>query len=282
MLPYTSRRDFLKLAGAGAMGHLLEPARRLRFDLLVADPPRDESGTDLSGWTVVLGDGTYAAPGEAPVAIDDIATVHDGAASELRANILRRRIMAHNITYRRIRDSSAFDFTHLFECAFRLPYLPAIGNEDENAQTFEGGLFIWDGVTTRLDYGLAFQWGLNPWERFGEMRCWTDSSDEHWQPVGQLQPDTAWHQLQLILDFQRQATGFAIDGRRFPSQFVAIPKSDTWGAAISAGVQLEVISIYPGESGAGAQHRAQVKDWRWQWIDADSYVYQAHLPFIGN
>ena len=280
MTQHATRREFLKLAGAGAVSGLLDPSSQARPGRRTAAAPRDESGADLSGWTVVLGDGVYAAPGEAPVTIDDIETAHDGTLSELRANILRRRIMAHNITYRRIRDSSAFDFTHLFECAFRLPYLPAIGNNDENAQTFEGGLFIWDGVTTRLDYGLAFQWGLNPWERFGEMRCWTDGSDEHWQPVGHLTPDMAWHHLQLILDFRRQATGFAIDGRRFPSQFVAIPKSDTWGAAISAGVQMEVISIYPGETGAGARHRAQVKDWRWQWIDADAY--QAHLPLIGN
>ncbi len=280
MMQQASRRDFLKLTGAGALGGLFGPAHSLGLDQQEALAPREESGADLTGWTVVLGDGVYAAPGEDPVTIDDIDTVHDGTASELRANISQRRIMAHNITYRRIRDSSAFEFTHLFECAFRLPYLPAIGNGDENAQTFEGGLFIWDGITTRLDYGLAFQWGLNPYERFGEMRCWTDSSDEHWQPVGHFQPDTAWHHLQLILDFQRQATGFAIDGRRFPSQFVAIPKSDSWGAAISAGVQLEVISIYPGETGAGARHRALVRDWRWQWIDADAY--QAHLPFIGN
>ena len=44
----------------------------------------------------------------------------------------------------------------------------------------------------------------------------------------------------------------------------------------------DALAALLSESGAGAQHRAQVKDWRWQWIDTDSYVYQTHLPFIGN
>lgn len=267
------------LSSAGVMCGLFD-RRRLHGRMQPASgDPREEGGTDLAGWTVVLGDGVYAAPGEPPVTDDDIETVNDGAVSELCANIRRRRIMAHNITYRRIRDRSAFDFTHIFECAFRLPYLPAIGNGEENAQTLEGGLFIWDGVTTRLDYGLAFQWGLNPWERFGEMRCWTNTKGQHWQPVGWLTPDTDWHTMQLILDFPRQATAFAVDGRRFPSQFVAIPKPESWGAAVSAGVQLEIISIYPGESGGGALHRAQFRDWRWQWVTLENHL---HLPLAMN
>ena len=38
--------------------------------------------------------------------------------------------------------------------------------------------------------------------------------------------------------------------------------------------------VLAGENGAGAQNRAQVKDWRWQWINADAF--HAHLSFVAH
>ena len=218
----------------------------------------------------MVGDGVYTAPGEPPITQNDIATIHYGTYSELQANILKRRIMAHNITYRRITESTALDFVHTFECKFVLPYLPSTGNTTLNAQTIEGGLFIWDGRTTRLDYGLGFQWGLNPWDRLGELRCWTDIGGGQWRPVGYLAPDLSWHTLKIVFDFRRQTTALLIDEKHYPSRFTGTSKPAEWGTEIAAGVQIEIISVYPGELGNGAMHKAHFKDWLWLWEPSNS------------
>ncbi len=161
-----NRRGLIKLLPAVVAGRVLvdqppAPVRAISasFPLLT----RQYQGTNLSGWEVALGDALYARPGEPPVTISDIETVHETAYSELRANIQRRIIMAHNITFKRIIDNEALQFIHTCTYKFRLPYLPtADTNADLNAQTLEGGIFVWDGSQTRLDYGMAFQWGLNP------------------------------------------------------------------------------------------------------------------------
>lgn len=94
--------------------------------------------------------------------------------SEVRTNLQKRQVMAHNVAYRHEHDNRAFDFVHIFTGEFRLPLLmPSVENVEENAQTVEAGLFVWDGLETRLDYGAAFQWGLNPFDegRFGKVRA---------------------------------------------------------------------------------------------------------------
>jgi hypothetical protein len=53
-------------------------------------------GTNLVDWAVALGDSTYSAPEEPAVTAADIDTVHTNDYSELRADMSRRRIMAHN------------------------------------------------------------------------------------------------------------------------------------------------------------------------------------------
>ena len=97
-----------------------------------------------------------------PVVLDDIETVLHGASSVLQANIERRCVMAHNITFLRIRDDDAFNFTHRCGYKFRIPYEIVEDVEtDYAAETVEGGLFIWDGDKTQdsvaYDYGVAFQ-----------------------------------------------------------------------------------------------------------------------------
>src|SRR6185503_13029848 len=89
-----------------------------------AKPAINLNGKDLEGWTVDLGDALYARLGEAPVDLTDIETAHLRKYSELSANIKRRIIMAHNVTFKRIIDENVLRYSH--ECAyqFRLPYLP--------------------------------------------------------------------------------------------------------------------------------------------------------------
>jgi hypothetical protein len=267
-MPELSRRNAIRWAGLGALG--AAPLLRLPGAMALPSGSRQTGGTDLTGWSTVVGDAIYAAPGEAPVTQDDITTIHTGAYSELQANLLKRRIMAHNVTYLRRIDDRAFDFVHTFECQFMLPFAPSTANTDLNAQTIEGGLFIWDGCATRLDYGLAFQWGLNPWDRLGELRCWTDIGGGQWQPVGHLAPDLSWHTLRCVLDFHRQTTALLIDQQHYPCRFTATPKSAAWGAEIAAGIQVEIVSLHPGEQGSGALHKAYFRDWRWLWEPASS------------
>jgi len=285
-----SRRDFLAMTGAGMMGMALNPRHglaQLGSSQLSGNGVihREFSGSELDGWRVALGDGIFAAPGEAPVSIEDIETRHAGTLSELRANIRQRRIMAHNITYRRERDDRAFDFTHSFTCAFRLPYMPSVDNIDENGQTMDAGLFIWDGVNTMMDWGMAFQWGLNPHERFGEIRVTVEGANAAaWEPVGYFAPDTEWHDFEIVVDYPTLVENPAasptlrIDDTYFPSYFVGIFKR--WPAAISAGIQVEAISIYPGTTMNGARHRVEFKNWQWRWVAPEDRRY--YLPLIWN
>lgn len=295
-LPHSySRRGFLALAGAGMMGMALNAGRGLaQFGSAQPGsipPPgngpiyRELSGSDLAGWRVTVGDGIYTAPGEPPVSIEDIETQHNGDLSEVRANIRKRRIMAHNITYRRERDDLALDYAHIFTCSFRLPYMPSIDNTDENGQTMDAGLFVWDGMGTMMDWGMAFQWGLNPRERFGEIRVNIEGvSAAAWEPVGYFAPDTEWHTFEIMVDYPtlmenpELSPTLRIDDTYFPGHFVGIFKR--WPAAISAGLQLEAISMYPGTTLNGTLHRVEFKDWRWQWIDLETK--QVYLPIIAS
>ena len=257
-----SRREALRWAGAGALAAV--PAAAHVGAAEATGLERTYSGTDFSGWSTVVGDGLYEAPGEPMVALSDIATHHYGTYTQLQANVARRRIMAHNITFRRINDDEALRFIHTFEFSFRLPYLPSTANTELNAQTLEGGQFVWDGSATRLDYGIGFQWSLNPWDRFGELRCWTDIGGGLWQAVGELTPDTAWHRLRMVVDYPRQTTALVIDQAHFPCRFTGTPKTN-WGREIAAGAQIEIVSLYPGPTGPGALHKADFREWVWSW-----------------
>ncbi len=287
-----NRREFLGLSGAGLAAVTLGAPRNTQK----CAPPRaaanaiyrEFSGVNMDGWKLALGDGNYAAPGEDPASMQDIETRHDETLSEVRANIRQRNIMAHNITYRRENDAQAqqaMSFVHSFTCEFRLPYLPSVENTEENAQTLEAGLFVWDGVLTKLDYGMAFQWGLNPYECFGEVRSSIEGvSAAAWEPVGYLEPDTEWHTFTMIVDYLKmvehpdQATLLQIDGVTYSSYFVGFPKR--WPATISAGIQVEAISIYPYETVPGALHRVEYRNWHWQWMSLEEN--RVYLPQVMN
>jgi hypothetical protein len=40
--------------------------------------------------------------------------------------------------------------------------LPDVNEVEMAGQTVEGGLFVWDVLQTKLDYGAAFHWIVNP------------------------------------------------------------------------------------------------------------------------
>lgn len=221
------------------------------------------SGTDLAGWEVELGDGVYAPDGVAPVTAGDIATVHAGTHSELIINTSQRRIMAHNITFRRLFDDEALAAVHLCGFEFRLPYLPSTTNTVDNAQTIEGGLFVWDGTQTRLDYGGAFQWSLNPWsDTFGDLMCWSGHVTNEWVSVGTLPPDTNWHRVRMEIDYRTRRSLLAIDSNQFLFAFTATPRP-TWDSNTAARFQVEAISAFPGET--GFVHRVEIRNWHWSW-----------------
>jgi hypothetical protein len=267
-----SRREFLKIGGGSSLAPLLASP-------VGAPLSRAYHGTDLAGWDIVVGDGLYAASGESPVTLDDIETVNYGTHSELRANTRKRRIMAHNITFKTIIERTAFEYVHICGVKFRLPYLPSTERFDPNAQTLEGGLFIWDGSGTRLDYGLGFQWMLNPWMNiFGEVRAWTDTNDGQWERIGQLVPDTQWHEISIVVDFSRGTTAMKIDDRRYPSCLAATTKPETWGPETAARFQVEIINLYPEPLDIRATHRAEFKDWSWVWEPQNTC--RSFLPFV--
>ncbi len=260
------RRDFLKYSavstiGAVMMGDLIQP------DTAEAAQPITYGGEDLAGWDLAMGDGIYAAAGQDPVSMADIETIHYGTHSELKANIQQRGIMAHNISFQKFVDDAAFDYIHKGGFEFRLPYVPTTSGSSYNAQTFEGGLFIWDGKNTRLDYGLAFQWVLNPWmSSFGEIWCWSDENGGQWTYAGHLTPDTNWHNVKFVLDYQNQTTALTIDDVSYLSKFTRTPKPDSWAPETAGRLQAEIISIWPGSQATTApMHLAEVRRWFWNW-----------------
>lgn len=223
-------------------------------------------GADLAGWKSVIGDGVWGRTrGQGEVSIADIRAKHSGAYSTLQANTRRRLVMAHNITYTSANDLDTIGNYQEASVEFRLPDMPARGNQRFNAQTLEAGLFVWDGADTRLDYGMAFQWLLNPWlPSFGALRVWRQTNTgPRWTDVGYLQPDTEWHRL----DIRYQATGstaaLLVDGNLLDAQETLTTKPDYWGDTIAGRFQVEIISMWPGKSKTGCRHEADFRNWSW-------------------
>jgi hypothetical protein len=261
-----NRRDFLKTSLASLAGGLAVAPVGSLITHLAGTTPREYRGGNLADWEVVVGDGIYAASGEPPVSLEDIESQHLDGLTLLRANIRYRRIMAHNITFKRIQDDWAFEFAHTAGFRFRLPYLPTPDRLDLNAQSLEGCLFVWDGGHTRLDYGAGFQWLLNPWDaRFGQVNRWSDTNGGEWVPTGYLPPDTEWHSLAIMVDYPTRMTAMWIDDRFYPVGFAATQKPDYWGSQTEARLAAEIISIYPEPGGLGSLHQAEFKDWFWSW-----------------
>ena len=224
---------------------------------------RSESGANLNNWTLVVGDGLYHHPSEAPVQLSDIKTIDQTNHSVVKANVDARRIMAHNITYHKVVDNVALTCTHTASYKFKMPYTISTGNTDFNGQTVEGGLFVWDGATAELDFGLAFQWVINPWDpNYKAFRCWDGSG---WVTLGSLNPDTAYHTVDFELDIQNQEAFISLDGFKFAQNvFSSTPKTG-WSAMVEARFQAETISIFPAPTGTVPKQKVHFKDWTWDW-----------------
>jgi hypothetical protein len=257
-----SRRDFLKFAAVSAVYSasqlpIISAQGRGRV--------RNYHGINLEGWELAVGDARFVAPGETDISLADIATIQQTPHSTLRANIHTRRIMAHNITFKRSFDNDALNFVHKCRVQFRLPYMPSQSNgigspEIRNAETFDVGLFIWDG---QLDYGMAFSWLLNPWTpNVGNIRQWNGGTDS-WVDGASLPIDTNWHTAELTVNFQQAISELLIDGIPYPSQFTAEPKEFS-DSRVAARFQVEAISLFPG-TGNGTLHEMDVKNWHWKW-----------------
>ena len=256
----TSRRRFFSVLAAGiALGTAVSAGLSAPAQAAVA-----ESGSDLAGWNTVLGDGVFAAAGQAPVSSADIAVEHRGTDSRLRANVLNRGVMAHVISFKRVTDASMMKTVHKAGFSFQMPYVPSTAGGARNAQTVEGGLFVWDGIDTRYDYGTAFQWVLNPWQPdFGQILVWTSADGGSWAPAGYLEPDTEWHDVSFMVDPVNEKVRLIIDGVNLKAPFSRTPKSG-WGTDVSARLQAEAISVYPGANATWApQHEVLVRDWSW-------------------
>jgi hypothetical protein len=268
-----NRRNFL-LGTVGFLGGTIYTLIRRKTGLiaLTADSQDDScipinNGRNLQGWEIALGDAIMNCEGEPPVSSDDIETIHYPEYSELRANIRRRAIMAHNITFKRFIDDNAFDFVHRCGYDFRLPFLPVPDeNESLSAQTLEGGIFIWDGKATRLDYGMGFQWILNPWSNSSTIYTWqTDEAGiGQWVYAGKLELYTEWHTINMVVDYQMQITSLTIDNNAYQSQFTGTQKPPHWAEETAARLQAEIVSVSPEPACVmKAMHQAQFKNWYW-------------------
>ncbi len=139
-----SRRRFFSVTAVAGAATVVTARSAGAAAAASTGPSVTTSGADLAGWETVLGDALYAGPNQSPVSTNDIQTVNSGSFSTLRANIQRRGVMAHNIAFKRVIDNGLFDNVHVLSYQFRMPYLPTTSAWPDNAQTVEGGFFIWD------------------------------------------------------------------------------------------------------------------------------------------
>lgn len=261
-----SRRKFIRNLGTAALGGVVAETTGLLTAHAQEFTRREYLGNNMSSWEMALGDGIFAVPEQEPVSDADIAAAHSELSSELQANIQQRGIMAHNILFKQIIDGDALQFIHKCRYQFRLPFLPTTGNIDLNSQTLEGGIFIWDGMDSRLDYGMAFQWILNPWmSSFGTIRYWEDRNGGQWATAGYLEPDTNWHQVEMTFDYRMALTTLVIDGNQYRSAYSATAKAATWGTETAVRLQAEIVSLWPGSNQTAPQHQAQFRNWAWIW-----------------
>jgi hypothetical protein len=253
------------------------------------------AGPNLENWHTSLGDALFPA-GE--VVFDDIHTEHVAGAdahapcSLLCANVDRRPVMAHNITYLRRRHEDLLDRAHHCGYEFRIPYeLVADAAAELSAETFEGGFFVWDGSALRqgatepLDYGIAFQIILNPWLeephadgaqvsgpdscamaeitadcKMGEIRRWTGSG---WESTGEFMTvDTELHRVEMVVDFLTNTGMIKIDDIRIDAVITETPKVG-WGRETDARLQVETVSKYPGCEEVRAMSQVEVSNWFW-------------------
>ncbi len=259
-----NRRTFLGVMGATTLSAAtLSMDHALAQETTRALSPMSLSGTDLAGWETVVGDGIYARPGVAAVAIGDMATIDYGTHSALLANVNQRPIMAHNIAFNRLIDDTLFDYIHDCSYEFRMPNLDTPTNPGVKAQTVEGGLFVWDGGATRRDYGLGFQWVLNPWDpKFGSIQTWS-MSNAAWRTTGFIEPDNAWHTFEASIDHNRNRATLLLDGQEISSAYTRRQKPDYWGTETAARLQVEAISLDPGSAASAPTHTVDVRNWTW-------------------
>jgi hypothetical protein len=287
-----SRREFLKLTATAMFGStigLYAANANAKDDVSGARPLDHEyQGSDLDGWEVIVGDGNDTLPGEPPVSLDDIETINYGTYSELRANIQERGIQAHNLTFYKKIDDQAIESIHVCEYQFKLPFMPSVNNQDFNGQTVEGGFNIWDGATTRANYSVLFQWMVTPYPNafwdLGDIRCWRPKfvdDPEPWQKVGTLTPDTDWHTLRIVADFQRGTSRMTIDELIFPSCLVKTAGPPDWGTEIAAWIAAEIISVNPHdpEPDRGFLHKSHFRNWSWRWQSYNACT-STFLPMI--
>lgn len=221
------------------------------------------SGKNLDGWKLKLGDVIASYGNEPEVDLTDLKTVNKLEYSVVHANIKKRHIKAHNITHSLDINENNLTAIHASRYQFRLPFVPkADPNSPVNGETIEGGFFVWDGKTTRRDYGVAFQWVINPWDpRFGNINSW--KGDAGWEKNGKLALDTEWHEVWMVVDCKLKTASLVIDGMPIPCYFSTTKKSKCWGNTIDARLQAEVVSINPGPSKLKVPHRAEFRKWSW-------------------
>lgn len=271
--------DFIDKAPAGTLQ--FAPADLPFTDEVVPDTPditadaatserqaRHFSGQSLDGWRTALGDARHTASGLSPVSVDDIITQHEETHSTLVANRSGRGVMAHNITYNRM-VGDALDYVHHASLSFRTPTAPRPETGRPNGQTFEVGLFVWDGAGSRRDIGLAFQWVLNPWlDSANAIRTWTSTDEEsRWSPdpVGRLDPSDSWHTAEMWLDAAGREAWLEIDGTPYEAQCTETQKPDNWAHKTAVAFQAELVSLWPDDRVTAPSTYAEVKDWWWRW-----------------
>ena len=221
------------------------------------------SGEDFSDWNITLGDARYVSSGESDINNDDIETLNFGDQSVLYANIKERSVMSHNITYKKLVSSQMFDVFHKASYQFKIPYQIRTRSVNYIGQTVEGGLFVSNGRESMLDFGLAFQWIINPWDsNFGVLQYWTGNS---WKYLDKLSVDTQYHDVEFELHVRKEEAYMTIDKKRYSLNLFSYTEKSGFGNTMDARLQAEIVSIFPNQvSKPIPSHQVAFKNWNWK------------------
>ncbi len=221
------------------------------------------SGRNLQNWSVALGDSLFVSGGAQPVSANDIDTRHYYDYSSVEANINRRGVMAHNLTFKQITDAKAVHVTHRAVFIFNLPAKPSRQNKNYSVHAVECGLFIRDGSTTKKQFGVLFRWIVNPWrEDLGRIYVWDGAE---WRPETVLQPDSLQHTVTFILDRMDKTGSIQIDDHKIAGACseTTLPGS---GTGITSRLQFGVLNPFPPESDVHPAASVYFKNWKWEWL----------------
>jgi hypothetical protein len=173
----------------------------------------------------------------------------------------------HNITYLEKSYVNILEGVHTASYSFQIPSL-------DTGRTVEGGLFIWVGGETRLDYGTAFQLIVEKGDKdYEKLYYWTGSGPgNEWKYSGKKVKlyNDFFYKVTYTVNCNRRDANIIFEGKDefyvFTDIFSETTKDKTWSDITVARLQAECISK------DGMKYKVNFKNYIWShnlWYQED-------------